>query len=135
MLGDLFYEATGKVTSQRVLDLEGPKVETSFMASGNMKNIAVIEIGTFWSIPRSDGTLYGEDKDIIYTKEDNEIAATANAKVIGKVVNKDLMRFVGSVFFNASYEGKLAFLNNIVGIFEANVEGGSKLSIKKWEWK
>lgn len=134
MIGDLFYEATGKVTSQRVLDLKGPKVETSFMVSGNMKNIPVIEIGTFWSIPRPDGTVYGEDKDVIYTKEDNEIA-TADAKVIGKFVNKDVMRFVGSVFFNASYQGKLAFLNGIVGIFEANVEGGTKLSIRKWEWK
>jgi len=30
MLGDLIYEHKGKITSQRVLDAEGAKMETSF---------------------------------------------------------------------------------------------------------
>jgi hypothetical protein len=30
MLGDLFYEAKGRITSKRVLDLEGPKIESSY---------------------------------------------------------------------------------------------------------
>ncbi|MGD1834512.1 MAG: hypothetical protein ACPKQO_02180 [Nitrososphaeraceae archaeon] len=35
MIGDLFYEATGKITNQRVLDTTGPKLEASFTAYGN----------------------------------------------------------------------------------------------------
>ena len=55
MLGDLFYEAKGRVTSKRVLDLEGPKIESSYSLEEKMiGEIEVIEIGTFTSI--STGT-------------------------------------------------------------------------------
>lgn len=135
MIGDLFYEATGKITNQRVLDTTGPKLEASFTAYGNMKDIPVMEIGTFWSIPRPNGKVYGEDKDIIFTRDNSGEIATANAKVIGQPVDTDTMRFVGSVFFNASSNGKLTFLNDIVGVFEAEVKKGSEMHIRKWEWK
>ena len=135
MLGDLFYEAKGKITNQRVLDTTGPKLEASFTAYGNMKDIPVMEIGTFWSIPRPGGKVYGEDKDIIFTRDNSGEIATANAKVIGQPIDTDTMRFVGSVFFNASSNGKLRFLNDIVGVFEAEVKEGSEIHIRKWEWK
>ena len=37
MLGEQIAEARGKITGQRVLDVEGPKIEYSFAASGTMK--------------------------------------------------------------------------------------------------
>ena len=39
MLGDLIYEAKGKVTGIRVLDVEGgvPKVETTISQNGNLE--------------------------------------------------------------------------------------------------
>ena len=43
MLGDLFYEAKGKILSKRVLDLEGPKIESSYLLEGKMREIEVIE--------------------------------------------------------------------------------------------
>jgi hypothetical protein len=48
--------------------------------------------------------------------------------------NKRLDR--GSVFCRTSSKGKLAFLNNIVGLFEyeANLEGGTAEG-RVWEWK
>lgn len=44
-------------------------------------------------------------------------------------------RDVGSVFFRSSSNGKQAFLNNVVGVFEYEIleEGPSKGKI--WEWK
>ena len=41
MLGDLVSEEKGKITSQRVLDVEGgePKIETSFSATGNYRGV------------------------------------------------------------------------------------------------
>ena len=41
MLGDLISEEKGKITSQRVLDVEGgePKMETSFSATGNYRGV------------------------------------------------------------------------------------------------
>ena len=37
MLGDLFYEAKGRISSKRVLDLKGPKIESSYFLEGKMR--------------------------------------------------------------------------------------------------
>ena len=50
MLGDLFYEATGRITSKRVLDLERLEIESSYFVEGKMREIEVFEIGTFTSL-------------------------------------------------------------------------------------
>jgi hypothetical protein len=53
MLGDLIYESKGKITMQRVLDTDGPKIETSFSASGTYKGNEVVEsqrIGTLLNL-------------------------------------------------------------------------------------
>ena len=44
MLGDLFYEAKGRITSKRILDLDGPKTESSYFLEGKMREIEVEEI-------------------------------------------------------------------------------------------
>ena len=62
MLGDLFYEAKGKITSKRILDLEGPKIESSYFLEGKMREIEVVEIGTFTSTSISDGVFFVEGK-------------------------------------------------------------------------
>jgi hypothetical protein len=139
VLGNIFYEAKGKITNTRIIDSKGPKTESSFIAYGKIKSdIEVMEIGTFWGIPvTGDNKVYGEDRDIIYVKEVNNNyipSATARARVIGKPVSSSEMRFAGSVFFDAFVLGKLEFLNNVVGVFEAEVKDGINLSIRKWEW-
>jgi hypothetical protein len=37
---------------------------------------------------------------------------------IGRITGPGKIRFTGSLFFNTSSTGKLAFLNNLVGVFE-----------------
>jgi hypothetical protein len=44
MLGDLFYEAKGRITSKRVLDLELVEIESSYYGEGKMREIEVVEI-------------------------------------------------------------------------------------------
>ena len=39
MLGEQYGELKGKITSQRVLDVDGPIIETSVLASGTMKGV------------------------------------------------------------------------------------------------
>ena len=76
MLGDLFYEAKGRISSKRVLDLEGPKTESSYILEGKMRGeIEVLEIGTFVKTPISDGFFFIEGKDIVTVKgNSNEMA-------------------------------------------------------------
>ena len=47
MLGDLFYEATGRITSKRVLDLERLEIESSYFVEGKMREIEVVEMRTY----------------------------------------------------------------------------------------
>jgi hypothetical protein len=47
-LGELIEEARGKVTGQRVLNVEGtPKMETSFAMEGNYKGTLCTDVGTY----------------------------------------------------------------------------------------
>src|SRR5439155_12987545 len=71
MQGDKIAETSGKVTSQRVLPNPGggPKMESSFAASGKLLGVDETETGTYWAAVRPDGTLYGEGQGIIMGKE------------------------------------------------------------------
>jgi hypothetical protein len=51
MLGEQYAELKGKITSQIVLDAEGPSLETSVSVSGTMKGVKVQEMITFVGMP------------------------------------------------------------------------------------
>jgi hypothetical protein len=54
MLGELIYEAKGKITGYRVLDVEGPKIEVTISENGTLKGgIETTDIVTYWSVYRS----------------------------------------------------------------------------------
>jgi hypothetical protein len=52
MLRDQIGEVKGKLTGQRVLDIEEeqglPKIEYSFSANGRMKEVDITHMATFW---------------------------------------------------------------------------------------
>jgi hypothetical protein len=90
MLGDLIYEQKGKITSQRVLDAEGAKMETSFSGSANYRGTDGTEVGTYSSILRPEGVLYGEGQGVI-TSKDGEVATwtgSGNRKIYRSRKNK-----------------------------------------------
>ena len=70
MLGEKIGETSGKITSQRILPNlgGGPKMETSFQANGSILGTNVKETGTYWTIVRPDGTLYGEGQGVMITQ-------------------------------------------------------------------
>ncbi|HEX5187401.1 MAG TPA: hypothetical protein VFV86_10980 [Nitrososphaeraceae archaeon] len=132
---DLFYEAKGRITSKRVLDLEGPKIESSYFLEGKMRGtIEVIEIGTFTSIPTSENTYFVEGKDIVTVKGNDDEMATVKAQGISKLSNSSNVIY-GSNFYSSSTTGKLSFLNNLVGVHEASVDRDGNILYKVWKWK
>ncbi|HJU59540.1 MAG TPA: hypothetical protein VJ583_07300 [Nitrososphaeraceae archaeon] len=136
MLGDLFYEAIGKITSKRVLDLDGPKIESSYFLEGIMRGeIEVVEIGTFTSIPISDSIFSVEGKDIVTVKENGNETAIVKTQSISKLVKDSSKVVYGSNFYHSSTTGKLSFLNNLVGVHEASVDNDGNIMYKVWEWK
>jgi hypothetical protein len=136
MLGDQIGEDKGKVTSQRVLGVEDgiPKMETSFSTIGKYKGVETTEIGTYWASSRPGGVMHGEGQGVIMTKDGQDMA-TWTGQGVGRFTGSGKIRFIGSLFFSASSNGKLAFLNNLVRVFEYESDEQGNTSSKVWEWK
>lgn len=45
------------------------------------------------------------------------------------------IKWRGSHFYRTSSNGKLAFLNNVVGVFESEIDVEGNGTEKIWEWK
>jgi hypothetical protein len=54
---------------------------------------------------------------------------------VGRISSSGDVKWRGSVFSKTSSRGKLAFLNNMVGLFEAEIDADGNFSEKIWEWK
>jgi hypothetical protein len=58
VLGDLIYEAKGKITGYRVLGVENPKIEVTITQNGTLKGgIEATDTVTYWSIPTDNKRL------------------------------------------------------------------------------
>ena len=132
MLGELVYEAKGKVASERVLQLDPPKIESSYTLESKLKGIAVSEVGTYTSVMRADGTMLGEDKAIIMA--DDGSMTTATAKGIGRLTGPDKISFRGFATVGPAGTGKLTAVNSLLIAIEVELNG-QDLTIKGWEWK
>jgi hypothetical protein len=135
MLGELIGENEGKVSSQRVIDVKGPTMETSVTASGRLRGVQVTETLTYVANTSSKGVLHGVGNGII-TTQDGDLA-TYTGEGIGRYDASGVLNWRGAIFFEASSEGegKLGFLNNLVGVFEAQVDAEGNFTDKIWEWK
>jgi hypothetical protein len=134
MLGNQIGEDKGKVTGQRVLDANGPKIEVSFSATGRYVGIDITNAVTYWSIPVAANVLYGEGQGLIM-RTNNVDAIGWTGQGIGNFTTPGKVRFRGSVFFKTSLSATLSALNNMVAVFEYESDSGGNTSTKLWEWK
>jgi hypothetical protein len=64
MLGEQIAESKGKITGQRVLDSEGPTMETSVSFTGGIRGTPVKQSVTFIGRPTSAaGVLHGKERE------------------------------------------------------------------------
>ena len=136
VLGDLIVEDRGKITGQRVLDVDGPKIESSFTMTGKYKGEEGSDMRTYCSVMRhgDEGVMYGEGQGVVTTK-DGKGMATWTGQGIGRFTSPGKISFRGSLFFRASSGGKLSSLNNVIGVFEYEVNEEGNCFAKVWEWK
>jgi hypothetical protein len=134
MLGELIYESKGKIMGQRVLDTEGPKIETSFSASGTYKGNEVVEIATYWNIAKSPGLLYGEGHGILMINGGTE-SATWQGAGTGKITSAGKISFRGAIYFFTNSLERFASLNGAVGVYEFETHEDGSITAKVWEWK
>jgi len=133
MLGEQISELKGKVQVRRVLDVKGPILETTVEADGMYKDTQVHEILTFVGSPISGPVLHGEGKGIIMSTDGEFVTYTGEG--IGTIKNAGATSWRGSLYFRTRSNGKLRFLDNLVGVFEVDIDHQGNFSEKAWEWK
>jgi hypothetical protein len=134
MLGEKIGESTGKVTSQRVLPNPGggPKMETSFQASGKLLGVDETETGTYWAVVRSDGTLFGEGQGVIMGKEGD--MATWVGQGVGTIGKGGAVSYRGAIYYQSA-SPKWSRLNSVASVFEFEVDAQGNSRSQLWEWK
>ena len=134
MLGEQIGELKGKTMGQRVLDSEGPRMETTLSSTGSVRGTNVKETVTFVGSPISAGVLHGEGHGVLMGGESE--MATFRGEAFGRISSSGSVKWRGAHFYRTtSSTGKLAFLNNVVGVFEAEIDAEGNVTEKIWEWK
>jgi hypothetical protein len=134
MQGEKIGEESGKVTAQRVLPNPGgsPKMETSFQANLMLLGVEATDTGTYWSVVRPDGTLYGEGQGIVMGKEGD--LATWIGQGVGTIKKDGAISFRGAVYYQSS-SARWSRLNSVAAIFEYEVDAQGNTGSQLWEWK
>jgi hypothetical protein len=122
----------GHIIGQRVLDAEGPKIESTFSAEGTYRTIEVTDLGTYCTIPRPGGALYGQGQGLLTTRDGQ--FATWTAQGLGRFITPRTIWFRGSAFYHTDSTGSLAFINNLMTVFEYEVNEVGNTSARSWEW-
>jgi hypothetical protein len=138
-LGNPFFVEQGKIIGQRVLAVTPqPQLEFSFMANASINNddgvvINAINMGTSVSTLNADGTFRGQGQGILRTQGGG--MATWTNQVVGSITPEGtiITRGVG-IWSTPSTTGELAFMNNMITVFEVQIDREGNLSAREWEW-
>ncbi len=137
--GEPFFVEQGRIIGQRVLAVTPqPQLEFSFMANASINNedgvvINALNTGTSVSTLNADGTFRGQGQGILRTQGGE--AATWTNQVVGSITPEGtiITRGVG-IWSTPSTTGELAFMNNMITVFEVQIDREGNLSAREWEW-
>ncbi|MGE5411555.1 MAG: hypothetical protein ACM3MI_11400 [Clostridiales bacterium] len=132
MLGDLVYEGKGRTICVRMLDNKGTK-EITTQEEGSVLGIPCTLMVTFVSTHRPDGTEYSEGQGVLYTKDGDSASLNVSCVLIPKGIPPS-GNLRGATFFGTQ-SPKLARLNTVATVFEAEMKEDMSYTVKDWEWK
>ena len=132
MLGEnIIPDERGRVVGTRVLP-DG-KIEFTFQTSGKILDVEFNNTGTIVNSPRPGGLLFGEGQGVAMTKDGEIITWTAQG--IGKPTGRGLASsFRESVYLQTQSE-RLARINSVAVVVEAEFDENGNVQAKLWEWK
>jgi len=135
MLTEQIGEETGQITGIRVLPDEGhgARVEVSFQSDGTMLGVHTHSMGSYISVTRPDGTLFGEGQGVVMT-EHNEMVRWSGGGIGHFTGHGTAVSYRGAIYFQTTSQ-RLARLNDIVGVFEYEADESGKTLDKTYEWK
>jgi hypothetical protein len=132
MLGEQIGESKGKRLVRRILSVEPATAEVSFEDTGHMVGVPTNGTGTYTSVVRADGSIFGQGQGLIVSTDGEGITWTGTG--VGHFGASGAVSYRGMLFFRTTSQ-KLARLNNACGAFEFEVDGDGATVSKIWEWK
>ena len=132
MLGELIYQGSGKRIVRRVLSTEPPKVEVTFEGGGKILGVDAMELGTYTSVIRSDGTIYGEGQGVVMTPAGDQM--TWKGAGVGTFKERGAVSYRGAIYYHTA-SPKMSRLNTVAGVFEFDSDEHGTTQSKVWEWK
>jgi hypothetical protein len=132
MLGEKISEEAGKVTGQRVLAGDAPRMEVSFQATGKQLGVDVTDTGTYIAVVRPNGTLFGEGQGIQMTKDGDTILWQGNG--VGRFNANGGVSWRGAIYYQTQSQ-KFARLNGVAGIFESETDAAGNTKASVFEWR
>jgi hypothetical protein len=134
MLGEQIGQETGQITAMRVLPGDGPpSVEVSFQATGMLLGVPETNMGTYTTVTRPDGSLFGEGQGVIMT-DDGEMAAWKGDGAGHFTGDGTAVSWRGAIYYQTAAQ-RLARLNQIAVVFEYDTDSSGKTEAKSFEWK
>jgi hypothetical protein len=132
MLGEQISETKGKRLVRRVISVDPPTAEVSFEDAGNILGVPTNGMGTYTSVVRPDGSIYGHGQGMSMTADGESITWTGSG--LGHFGPGGSVSYRGMLFFRTTSQ-KLARINNACGAFEYEVDAAGTTVSKVWEWK
>src|SRR5690242_11306414 len=133
MLGNVISEGQGKRTGRRVVAVSPTfKVEVSFEEATKVLGTDGMNIGTYDSSPKPDGSLEGIGQGVWASLEGDMV--TWNGIGIGRLGAGGTITYRGCLSFSTS-SPKFTSLNGVAGVFEFDVDAQGNTKSKIWEWK
>lgn len=141
IFGEPIYKEISRQSSNSiVLNVEGGdsliKTQDSYTATGILKNVGnVTDKSTFITTYQSDsGNTSTSTGNGIITTKDGEIA-TYTGHDLGITDKNGTDTYHGIIIFKTDSDRKLAFLDNLIGLYEYKSWLDGKKSGTIWEWK
>jgi hypothetical protein len=132
MLGEQIEETRGKRVVRKVLSTDPLKVEVTFEGAGKLLGNDVIEMVTYSSQVRADGSVYGEGEGA-YISSSGDLVTWKGAGV-GILGAGCSATYRGAVYYSTA-SPKFARLNTVAGVFEFSADAQGNTQSKTWEWK
>ena len=132
MLGELIGEGKGKRVVRRVVSSDPVTIEVSFEGAAKMFGVDAMEIGTYTSTVRADGTLHGEGAGVVMTLQGEAISWKGTG--VGTFKERGAVAYRGALTYQTAAE-RFKRLNSVAGVFEFEADENGNTTAKVWEWK
>jgi hypothetical protein len=133
ILGEPFFKETGKITDQKEI---GPnRMQVTFSANGTLKDdLNVTNTGGFVSISSGNNLTFAQGQGKLAAPDGVE-TAVYDIIAVGNVTQEGKPVIVGAAAYRTNSTGDLAFLNNVLGVFKAELDETGSFTSTEWQWK